>query len=152
MAQGTGPCVPCHWVMGCPVWTLTMTSHNRVVYKICPNTDVACTIGVLHLVWPLSQSLCSMVEPTRRTAHWFSDRNTSQQGHHQLEHLPLGRIYQKVWSLFWLWVCGTLDILTQKQAVCLSEGLEWCHIASGVCKAHNCDKVTALWRVWTCVY
>ena len=68
-----------------------------------------------------------------RAAHWSSDRSMSQQGHHQLEHLPLGRIHQRVWSQFWLWFCGPLDILTQKQAVCLwgqsCEGLEWCLIA-----------------------
>ena len=73
MAQDTDPCDPCHWVMGCPVWTLTVTSHNRVVCKICPNTDVACTSGVLHLVGPLSQSLSSMVEPTRSlNSSWHS--------------------------------------------------------------------------------
>ena len=46
---------------------------------------------------------------------------------------PLGRIRQRVWSQFWLWFCGSLDIPTQKQAVCLwgqsCEGLKWCHIS-----------------------
>ena len=50
----------------------------------------------------------------------------------QLEHLPLGRIRQRVLSQFWLWFAGPWDILTKKQAVCLwgqsCEGLGWCHI------------------------
>ena len=57
----------------------------------------------------------------------------SQPGHRQLEHLPLGRIRQRVLSQFWLGFAGPWDILTQKQAVCLwgrsCEGLGWCHIA-----------------------
>ena len=67
MANGTrhDPCIPRHWAMGCPAWTLTRTSHNRVVYKIRPNTDVASISSVLHLVWPLAQGLSSMVVPTR---------------------------------------------------------------------------------------
>ena len=68
----------------------------------------------------------------RRAVHWSSVRNRSQPGHHQLEHPPLGRICQKVWSQFWLGFCGPWDILRQKQAVCLwgqsCEGLEWYHI------------------------
>ena len=59
--------------MGCPAWTLTETSHNRVNYKISPNTDVTSISGVLHLVWPLRQSLTSMVKPTRsRNSSWHS--------------------------------------------------------------------------------
>ena len=62
-----------------------------------------------------------------------SVQNRSQPGHHQLEHPPLGRIRQKVWSQFWLGFCGPWVILRQKQAVCLwgqsCEGLEWYHIA-----------------------
>ena len=57
----------------------------------------------------------------------------SQPRHRQLEHLPLGRIRQRVLSQFWLGFAGPWDILTQKQAVCLwgqsCEGLRWCHIA-----------------------
>ena len=57
----------------------------------------------------------------------------SQPRRHQLEHLPLGRIRQRVWSQFWLGFGGTWDILTRKQAVCLwglsCEGLGWYHIA-----------------------
>ena len=57
----------------------------------------------------------------------------SQPGHRQLEHLPLGRIHQRVLSQFWLGFAGPWDILKQKQAVCLwgrsCEGLGWCHIA-----------------------
>ena len=57
----------------------------------------------------------------------------SQPGHRQLEHLPLGRIRQRVLSQFWLGSAGPWHILTQKQAVCLwgqsCEGLGWCHIA-----------------------
>ena len=57
----------------------------------------------------------------------------SQPGHRQLEHLPLGRIHQRVLSQFWLWFAGPWDILTQKQAVCLwgqsCEDLGWYHIA-----------------------
>ena len=48
-------------------------SHNKVIYLIRPNTDVASISGVLHLVWPLSQSLSSMVEPTRsQNSSWHS--------------------------------------------------------------------------------
>ena len=67
MTNGTrhDPCIPCHWAMRCPAWTLTRTSHNRVVNKIRPYTDVASISSVLHLVWPLAQSLSSMVVPTR---------------------------------------------------------------------------------------
>ena len=57
----------------------------------------------------------------------------SQLGHRQLEHLPLGRIRQRVLSQFWLGFAGPSDILTQKQAVCLwgqsCEDLGWYHIA-----------------------
>ena len=75
MTNGTrhDPCIPRHWAMGCPAWTLTRTSHNRVVYKIRPNIDVASISGVLHLVWPLAQSLSSMVVPTRsQNSSWHS--------------------------------------------------------------------------------
>ena len=69
----------------------------------------------------------------RRAVHWSSVQNRSHPGHHQLEHPPLGRIRQKVWSQFWLGFCGPWDILRQKQAVCLwgqsCEGLKWYHIA-----------------------
>ena len=57
----------------------------------------------------------------------------SQLGHRQLEHLPLGRIRQRMLSQFSLGFAGPWDILTQKQVVCLwgqsCEGLRWCHIA-----------------------
>ena len=57
----------------------------------------------------------------------------SQPGHRQLEHLPLGRIRQRVLSQFWLGFAGPWDILTQKQTVCLwgksCEDLGWYHIA-----------------------
>ena len=57
----------------------------------------------------------------------------SQPGHRKLEHLPLGRIRQRVLSQFWLGFAGPWDILRQKQAVCLwgqsCEGLGWYHIA-----------------------
>ena len=33
-----------------------------------------------------------------RAAHWSSVQSISQQGHHQLEHLPLGGISQRAWS------------------------------------------------------
>ena len=75
MTNGTrhDPCIPRHWAMRCPAWTLTRTSHNRVVNKIRSNTDVASISGVLHLVWPLAQSLSSMVVPTRsRNSSWHS--------------------------------------------------------------------------------
>ena len=75
MANGTRHvlCIPRHWAMGCPAWTLTETSHNRVNYKISPNSDVTSISGVLHLVWPLRQSLTSMVKPTRsRNSSWHS--------------------------------------------------------------------------------
>ena len=69
----------------------------------------------------------------KRAAHLSSVQNMSQPGHHQLEHLPLGRIRQRVLSQFWLGFADPWDILTQKQAVCLwsqsCEGLGWCHIA-----------------------
>ena len=56
----------------------------------------------------------------------------SQPGRHQLEHLPLGRIRQRVWSQFWLGCGGPCDILTRKQAVChwgiSCEALGWYHI------------------------
>ena len=35
-------------------------------------------------------------------AHWSSVQSMSQQGHHQLEHLPLGRIRQRERSQFWV--------------------------------------------------
>ena len=58
--------------------------------------------------------------------------NMSQWGHHQLEHLTLGRICQRVYSQFWPWFCGPWDIPIQKQAVCLwrqsYESLERCHL------------------------
>ena len=75
MTNGTrhDPCIPRHWAMGCPAWTLAKTSHNRVVNKIRPNTDVASISSVLHLVWPLAQSLSSMVVPTRsHNSSWHS--------------------------------------------------------------------------------
>ena len=75
MTNGTrhDPCIPRHWAMRCPAWTSTRTSHNRVVNKIRPNTDVASISSVLHLVWPLAQSLSSMVVPTRsRNSSWRS--------------------------------------------------------------------------------
>ena len=75
MTNGTrhDPCIPRHWAMRCPAWTLTRTSHNRVVNKIRPNTDVASISSVLHLVWPLAQSLSSMVVPTRsQNSSWHS--------------------------------------------------------------------------------
>ena len=75
MTNGTrhDPCIPRHWAMRCPAWTLTRTSHNRVVNKIRPNTDVASISSVLHLVWPLAQSLSSMVVPTRsQDSSWHS--------------------------------------------------------------------------------
>ena len=83
MANGTWhvPCIPRHWAMGCPAWTSTETSHNKVNYKISPNTDVTSISGVLHLVWPLRQSLTSMVKPTRsRNSSWHSiwDRRGTQ--------------------------------------------------------------------------
>ena len=59
--------------MECPVWTLTGTSHSRVIGEILPNADVAGISGVLHLVWPLPQSLSSMVKPTRsQDSSWHS--------------------------------------------------------------------------------
>ena len=59
--------------MECPAWTLTGTSHSRVICKIRPNADVASISGVLHLVWPLPQSLSSMVKPTRsQNSSWHS--------------------------------------------------------------------------------
>ena len=75
MTNGTrhDPCIPRHWAMRCPAWTSTRTSHNRVFNKIRPNTDVASISGVLHLVWPLAQSLSSMVVPTRsQNSSWYS--------------------------------------------------------------------------------
>ena len=39
----------------------------------------------------------------------------SQPGHRQLEHLPLGRIRQRVLSQFWLGFAGPWDTLTQKR-------------------------------------
>ena len=75
MTNGTrhDPCIPRHWAMRCPAWTLTRTSRNRVVNKIRPNTDVASISSVLHLVWPLAQSLSSMVVPTRsHYSNWHS--------------------------------------------------------------------------------
>ena len=73
MAQGKDPCIPRHWAMGCPVWTWTRASHSRVICWICPNTDVASISGVLHFVWPLAQSLSSMVKPTRSpNSSWHS--------------------------------------------------------------------------------
>ena len=75
MTNGTrhDPCIPRHWAMRCPAWTSTRTSHNRVFNKIRPNTDVASISGVLHLVWPLAQSLSSMVVPTRsQNSSWHS--------------------------------------------------------------------------------
>ena len=75
MTNGTrhDPCIPRHWAMRCPAWTLTRTSHNRVVNKIRPDTDVASISSVLHLVWPLAQSLSSMVVPTRsQNSSWHS--------------------------------------------------------------------------------
>ena len=39
----------------------------------------------------------------------------SQPGHHQLEHLPLGRIRQSVLSHIWIGFAGPWDILTQKR-------------------------------------
>ena len=75
MTNGTrhNPCLPRHWAMRCPAWTLTRTSHNKVVNKIRPNTDVASISSVLHLVWPLAQSLSSMVVPTRsQNSSWHS--------------------------------------------------------------------------------
>ena len=66
-------CISRHWAMRCPAWTLTRTSHNRVVNKIRPNTDVASISSVLHLVWPLARSLSSMVVPTRsQNSSWHS--------------------------------------------------------------------------------
>ena len=34
MRNGTrhDPCIPCHWAMGCPAWTLAEPSYNKVVY------------------------------------------------------------------------------------------------------------------------
>ena len=34
MRNGTrhDPCIPRHWVMGCPAWTLAEPSHSRVIY------------------------------------------------------------------------------------------------------------------------
>ena len=34
MRKGTrhDPCIPRHWAMGCPAWTLAEPSHNKVVY------------------------------------------------------------------------------------------------------------------------
>ena len=75
MTNGTrhDPCIPRHWAMRCPAWTSTRTSHNRVINKIRPNTDVASISSVLHLVWPLAQSLSSMVVPTRsQNSSWHS--------------------------------------------------------------------------------
>ena len=75
MTNGTrhDPCIPRHWAMRCPAWTLARTSHNRVVNKIQPNTDVASISSVLHLVWPIAQSLSSMVVPTRsQNSSWHS--------------------------------------------------------------------------------
>ena len=75
MTNGTrhDPCIPRHWAMRCPAWTLTRTSLNRVVNKIRPNTNVASISSVLHLVWPLAQSLSSMVVPTRsQNSSWHS--------------------------------------------------------------------------------
>ena len=75
MTNGTrhDPCIPRHWAMRCPAWTLTRTSHNRVFSKIRPNIDVASISSVLHLVWPLAQSLSSMVVPTRsQNSSWHS--------------------------------------------------------------------------------
>ena len=66
-------CIPHHWAMRCPAWTLTRTSHNRVVNKIRPNTDIASISSMLHLVWPLAQSLSNMVVPTRsQNSSWHS--------------------------------------------------------------------------------
>ena len=66
MTNGTrhDPCIPRHWAMGCPAW---------VINRIRPNTDVASISSVLHLVWPLAQSLSSMVVPTRsQNSSWHS--------------------------------------------------------------------------------
>ena len=45
----------------------------------------------------------------------------SQPGHRQLEHVPLGRIRQRVLFQFWLEFAGPWDILTQKNRQSASE-------------------------------
>ena len=48
-----------------------ITQQGRLCIR--PNTDVASISGVLHLVWPLAQSLSSMVAPTRsQNSSWRS--------------------------------------------------------------------------------
>ena len=50
-------------------WAITQQGHLHIT----PYTDVAGISGVLHLVWPLAQSLSSMVVPTRsQNSSWHS--------------------------------------------------------------------------------
>ena len=110
MTNGTrhDPCIPRHWAMICPAWTLTRTSHNRVVNKIRPNTDVASISSVLHLVWPLAQSLSSMVVTTRsQNSSWHShwDRDT------QAPQLRQSNNTLRGWSQEGLWVDMYADLV-----------------------------------------
>ena len=58
--------------MGCPAWTLAVPSHNKVVY-VSDQTLMLPASAMLHLVWPLAQSLSSMVVPTRsQNSSWHS--------------------------------------------------------------------------------
>ena len=53
--------------------SLDFGASHKVIYLIRPNTDVASISSVLHLVWPLSQSLSRMVKPTRsQNSSWHS--------------------------------------------------------------------------------
>ena len=94
MTNGTrhDPCIPRHWAMRCPV-----------VNKIRPNTDVASISSVLHLVWPLAQSLSSMVVPTRRqNSSWHSlwDLRGTQAPQLQQSNNTLGGALVRCWNFF----------------------------------------------------
>ena len=125
MTNGTrhDPCIPRHWAMRCPAWTSTRTSHNRVVNKIQPNTDVASISSVFHLVWPLAQSLSSMVVPTRsQDSSWHSlwDLRGTQAPQLRQSNNTLGGLSSKdgavIWESFGQLAASRLTIL--EMAVC----------------------------------
>ena len=125
------------WLCTCGLQTWSHSLSPIPLWHSLPAVDVSlwCPESVLENRSPghRQRVLWRCPWQYKRAAHLSSVQNMTQPGHRQLEHLPLGRIRQRVLSQFWIGFGGPWDIPARTQAVCLwgqpCEGLGWYHIA-----------------------